>query len=1148
MRLAILMVAIASPLAAAELPTGWTLTGEGETRAEAVTATGAATLSGPVSPGQQVELALSLVQVDAPLTVRVVGPGREAGELTLTAAALPKSPWHWKKETMADAGIKVALRRLGQPWLFRESYWIRPNPHFCHRDDLKQALDGWSKLPPASRHRLHLRLDVVAGAARLWLDDRFIGRVDLAAREVQLALKAGHVVHAMAVRKLAVHPGFVTLRLAGYGRAGEPGKTKHSLGLGRQTVGGVPFEVAAPGGSIDVGLSRWLMESVGPDDFTDDYYTRSAFDGTPESILLTVPTDDYGTAHLLCAVDPDPAKAPVLTLRLTRFLTDLYDSGGRGDGIADTVVRLDQENGRWPDGVTPVGTVELDTARGPQRVPLLHVRARLDLGAIQDVLDETGLYYRRSTEYLDLELTKALGQVVKQNYANFSTKPLGRPSAVRVFGLTLERAPVRARLRSKQIGNVFTLDELPGLSLELTNPTDTAFRGTVECRVAEAPATRSEVTVAPGETKAVTLDARAASVGWYPVSVRLLAGDEPIWKTASSFAVVPQERRADPRFGVWWFRRIHVGTSSIDAMAPLLNRLGVAHVCPSGRGPSGAELAKHGLSISMYPNRVRGDIAKAEEAIDAMVKEHPGVRWALIFHENGFGEKLVLAPEFRGEPVPKLTEEQGKRFKTLWDKAVAVSRIYRRKHPDIQLIFGNASVPFAAEFMRRGYPGDLVDAFGDEDVGQLMMPEIQPQTHKSMYWLKEYAKRYHYDVPVTTPYEWRCRPTTPGNLTEREQAELYARDCLQALAFGMPTINAGLLHDVGDAYYYSRWGGTGLCHRYPLLHPKPSYVAMATLIHQLAGAECVRYLPSNSPSLYILEFRRQGRRIYALWVPRGRREVTLTFDRATADATWRTMLGAATALGWQTELTREVSSSTSYLELPDERAAIVRAVAGPTACEPPPRGLRAVDDLCDLGRWKVATERDKFLETAHFDFPRRQGKVNLRVVDDKGKGRALEVELLPQPGVPAPCPRYVILAPREPIPIPGEPRAIGTWVKGNSCWGRVMWELEDAKGERFLSVSAGEGGWMVGDWRTRSFINFDGWNYLQMRLLTWYDSGFYGPERRNWRNVGGDGRVDFPVRLTRLVLELRDRVVHLTDMVPVPERSIRLRDLSVSGE
>ena len=146
--------------------------------------------------------------------------------------------------------------------------------------------------------------------------------------------------------------------------------------------------------------------------------------------------------------------------------------------------------------------------------------------------------------------------------------------------------------------------------------------------------------------------------------------------------------------------------------------------------------------------------------------------------------------------------------------------------------------------------------------------------------------------------------------------------------------------------------------------------------------------------------------------------------------------------------------------------------------------------------------------------------------------------------MPAPCPRYVILAPREPIPIPGEPRSIGTWVKGNSCWGRVMWEIEDAKGERFLSVSAGEGGWMVGDWRTRTFINFDGWNYLHMRLLTWYSSGFYGPERRNWRNVGGDGRVDFPVRLTRIVLELRDRVVHLTDMVPVPDRSIRLRDLS----
>jgi len=87
----------------------------------------------------------------------------------------------------------------------------------------------------------------------------------------------------------------------------------------------------------------------------------------------------------------------------------------------------------------------------------------------------------------------------------------------------------------------------------------------------------------------------------------------------------------------------------------------------------------------------------------------------------------------------------------------------------------------------------------------------------------------------------------------------------------------------------------------------------------------------------------------------------------------------------------------------------------------------------------------------------------------------------------------------------------------------------------------------VVDWKARSYINFDGWNYLQVKLLTWYESGFYGPERCDWHYTA-EGRVDFPIKLTRLVVELRDRVLHLTDLVPVPDPAIRLRDLGASYE
>ncbi|MBM4039585.1 MAG: hypothetical protein FJ290_13835 [Planctomycetes bacterium] len=1118
-----LLFLFATSALAAELPAGWELKGKCEADGGKLVASEPATLTLPTKPGESIELGLILGKLDEPLVLRATDAAKGIVELSLTAKDLPQSPWPWKKGVATDAGIAVLLRKVGEPPLFNDTYWIRPNPHFYHGADQKKALDNWDKLPAATQHTLCVRLDVSETALALWLDDRFIGKAELRAEKVVALLKPGHAVHGGAAAKLDASPRFVPIRLGGYRRAGDATVAKCPLNPGPQTRDGVPFYVAAPAESIDVGLSRWLEEATGPDDFTDDYYNRSAFDGTPESIILAVPTDDYSRAHILCTVDPDPARSPKIAFRLTRFLKDYLDSGGRGDAIAGTTVLF--------EGGAP-GT-------------LREVGVHLQSGQITDLLDEKGIVCGRSTQSLDLELTKALSQVTKLNHANYSTKPLGKPSAVRVFALTLERSIVRARLRSKQPGNVFYAADKPELMVDLKNLSAADIPVEVFCAVADLSGeVRSlptqEVGLRAGRETSVSFDLTQPKFGWYRAIVGVAANGEDVRNIPTSFAILPPDTRkagAESPFGTWWFRDSHIGTKNVADVAPLLQRLGFRHVCPGGSGPSGEELAKHGLSISMLPNLMRGKIADTEKAIDAAVKAHPEAKWALIFHEHGFGEPIVFPPEFIGQPVPKLNEKQEAQFKSLWDRAVETSKLYRAKYPQIKLIFGNSSLPFAVEFMRRGYPRDLVDAFGDEDLGQLIMPEYPPQSFKSIYWQQEYQKLYKYNVPVTTTYEWRGRPTTPGNLTEREQAELYARDCLHALAYRMPHINVALLHDVGDSYYYSRWGGTGLLHRWPLLNPKPSYVALATLTRELDGAKFTRYLTSNSPSLYLCEFQRGDEWVYALWLPRGEREVELAFD---GDARYT----LTDSMGNAREGKPRVSSLPIYLRA---KARITKAVAGPATCGAPPAKLAVVDDLCDAGKWALAAERDDALEKAHFDFPRRQGKADVAVKDDAEKGKALEVRLLPQPDVPAPCPRYLILKPKQPVPVPGQPKAIGTWVKGNSSWGRLMWEIEDAKGERFFSVSAGEGGWMVGDWKARSYINFDGWNYLQVKLLTWYESGFYGPERCDWHYTA-EGRVDFPIKLTRLAVELRDKVLHLTDLVPVPDPAIRLRDLSASDE
>jgi len=140
----------------------------------------------------------------------------------------------------------------------------------------------------------------------------------------------------------------------------------------------------------------------------------------------------------------------------------------------------------------------------------------------------------------------------------------------------------------------------------------------------------------------------------------------------------------------------------------------------------------------------------------------------------------------------------------------------------------------------------------------------------------------------------------------------------------------------------------------------------------------------------------------------------------------------------------------------------------------------------------------------------------------------------------------VVLRAKNSQPAPGQPTSVGLWVKGNSCWGRIFWEFQDSRGETFFSLGAPCDGWSVGDWKCRTFINFDGWNYLSVPLPFRYESGFYGPPEHHWTHTGGDGIVDYPIRFTRLGIELREKVVHLTDAVEVPDKSIRIRDLSVA--
>jgi hypothetical protein len=132
---------------------------------------------------------------------------------------------------------------------------------------------------------------------------------------------------------------------------------------------------------------------------------------------------------------------------------------------------------------------------------------------------------------------------------------------------------------------------------------------------------------------------------------------------------------------------------------------------------------------------------------------------------------------------------------------------------------------------------------------------------------------------------------------------------------------------------------------------------------------------------------------------------------------------------------------------------------------------------------------------------------------------------------------YGVLERRQPVRIAGQPRRLGLWVKGNSGWGRITFELTDSKGERWTGAGGSEDSYGHG------FVNFDGWRWVEVDLPGHFRPDYPWPHNGNWTARGGDSIVDYPLSLNAVIVELRDQVVYVNELVPVRDNRIRLGGL-----
>ncbi|RFC43127.1 MAG: hypothetical protein DVB28_001652 [Verrucomicrobia bacterium] len=1071
------------------------------------------------------------------------------GKSQILAGVLRADEWNkpadkiTKKAPPADILPDAAIEYKGAGLSFRDHSRPRMSRYTeAQREDLAKK---WDTFPAASQRwiRVEVRADKAGG--ELWLEGRYCGRVqsESALVEVTLKLEAGGSVRGAKVVKRPEQGRFLTLEVKHIARPGVMQEAEVSLRPGLQQLHGVPIFVAEGGQNADVGFAREMQGLRALE--TNENTSRTSLDGMPESLHFSVPQAWYHRAWVLCALDSDPKLDPILTTRLTRF-----GVAGRGEAMADTTLTLPRAVETAGPGFQKVGTVEYLGDGGRKLSTALYlVKVELKTGSILDLLSDNQdpAAPMKIGPYLDFEFLGKCGSLDVQTDRRRKPLPTSK-SGVHVFGVTLEKAPVEMRLKQTQYGNIFHNAESPEttVSLRANAPGKyTLHREITGVDGAVVARAQSSVELATlGAEADVRIPLSQPGLGWFGLRLTVTdEGGQTFFSHQAAFALLGEDTRKagyESPFGTWWFGGAHYTTRELSVVGPLLLKAGMRRTPVNWTQDSEADLAPWKVSLNQisWPFR-RADLedwpaaeARAEKAIREKLVRFPHCQYIDLFHES-FDN--VLPPELYGgkyEPTDAAREDQ------LFDLGVKGARFIRAKFPELKIIAGNhgGSASTIAMLLRRGFPRELIDYLGTEAVGQTISPEkLSIHTTAGIWLLKETARKFGHEIPLSGCFEYTSR--AERDLGAQRLAEWYTRDILFGLAHRFPTISPGGIEDVGSCYFDTLYGAAGFCERRPLHYPKPAYVAVATLTKALDSVKLVRQMPTDSSSAHALEFERAGEYVYAVWTPRGHCELEFEFPSETALVSTAFYGARKTLQTSGNRLSMDVSSAVTYLTA-SKAALSARAGKRSFPDNLPPAGTTVVSRMDDPAQWSLGGPEPK-LETTE----RRAGRFALAGVTDPEKGACLELEPRPEGNLPDIVGEYASLRLNVPAPIPGTPDTVGVWVKGNSSWGRIFWEVQDAKGERWISA----GGYDGGDWGNQSSLDFDGWCYVSFPLTNSSPASHLEPGfgAGQWKG-NGDGRLDYPLKLSGLFVETHRRSLNLTEMEPVKGR-LRIKDASASA-
>ncbi len=310
-------------------------------------------------------------------------------------------------------------------------------------------------------------------------------------------------------------------------------------------------------------------------------------------------------------------------------------------------------------------------------------------------------------------------------------------------------------------------------------------------------------------------------------------------------------------------------------------------------------------------------------------------------------------------------------------------------------------------------------------------------------------------------------------------------------------------------------------------------------------AEYDGFIETGSRSAYCLRFKDPdgARRVYPAWTLRGKRPLALSFTPG-AKARVVDENGNAKALDTAVESTVELSPTPVWIVV--EKGALEKAVSGKPVYEKAPTENIAVLEDFEKADWTYNPELYVPFESNHWDVVRETAPMKAARVESTERGSTSTVFRVSMAAIPLGKPMvgfYGVFAPPNPIAIPGKARALGWMGRGNSAWNRIVFELQDANGEYWRSIGTKDA-WNCDDTHSRSYFNFDGWSYMEFPLPGTLPADNYREmDTVWWGHTDGDGIVDLPLRLTRVIFETRPEQIYADTMRPIVDSTVEIDDL-----